>query len=69
MIPELEAIIKDLEDAMRGPCPERTLPKLLVRTLRELQQLRDAQARVEADTHQHLWNAIHKIADANGVAI
>lgn len=69
MIPELEAIIVDLEAAMKGPAPERTLPALMMRALRELQRVRDQQRAVEDDVHQHMWNAIHKIAGAAGVKI
>ena len=69
MIPEPEAIIQDLEAAMKGPAPDRSLPALLMRTLKELQKLRDQQREVEMETHQHMWNAIHKIAAASGVEI
>lgn len=69
MIPEIESIIQDLEAALKGPDPDRSLPHLLLRTLRELKALRDQQRAVEIDTHQHMWNAIHKIADANGVSL
>lgn len=69
MIPELEAIIVDLEAAMKGPAPERTLPALMMRALRELQRVRDQQRSVEDDAIQHMWNAIHKIAGATGVKI
>ena len=69
MIPELESIIQDLEAAMKGPSPERALPGLMMRALRELQRVRDQQQAVESDTHQHMWNAIHKIAASNNVEI
>lgn len=69
MIPELEAIIVDLESAMKGPAPERLLPSIVMRLSREVQRLRDRQNDVDRDVHQHMWNAINKIADANGVVI
>lgn len=63
MIPELDAIINDLEAAMRGPALEQALPDLLRRSLLEMQRLRDHVHAVDNSQHR-AWNAIHKLASA-----
>lgn len=67
MIPELEAIVQDLEAAMKGPSPERSLPLIVRRLTREVQLLRDRQNNDDHETH--MWAAIHKIAAAANVSL
>lgn len=60
MIPEIDALIERIEESGNSD---------LLGLALQVKEMQEAATRHEMDTHQHMWNAIHKVADACGCTL